>query len=321
MARFRVGLFFIIALLTNQLEASNFKSCCEEILPLTGKRSKLLTALKASFEPNRANWKHESLLKELLKLNPEQESLAYLFVHFKTFDCQELEKNLKKSSDYSFNLINRPHLPEYLREGLKINSLTILRNLNLSHVRTLSLQSQRIGTLEGLTNLTNLEKVNLSGNRLTSSSKIEVLKNAALVDLEANAIEDLSVFRDFKNLRRLNLDYNCVKNLTPIKEIPQKLKTLSLNHNIFSKVDLIRAGDGFTKNFIFSKTKPKPRFKYGLREVHLYSSFNDFLYCPFTRPTQCFFEKPSDHPLYFGHHFDDKPTCLNQLNINKRKNL
>ncbi|MDP4176331.1 MAG: leucine-rich repeat domain-containing protein [Bacteroidota bacterium] len=161
-----------------------------------------------------------------------------------------LHQNLQKISEIS-SLTNLVKLEELtLSQNRVIKDITPLRNL--THLRKLDLQSNKVEDISALENLTSLTYLNLIDNSIKSLapigkltnlnelwlcytqdnniSFIKNLNNLSLLWMPSCNINDVSPLKNMTNLRRINFDGNKISDITPIISI-KLLEWLYLSDN------------------------------------------------------------------------------------------
>lgn len=97
-----------------------------------------------------------------------------------------------------------------------------LQNLDsLTNLRILSIQSNRLTTLNGLSNLPNLEELYLSHNAVTDLSGLEKNTTLRVLDFSNNQVTHLEHLSTLKNLEELWASNN---QLASFEEVERELK-------------------------------------------------------------------------------------------------
>ena len=100
----------------------------------------------------------------------------------------------------------------------------------LTKLKELNLQRNKITDLSPLVGLKNLQELNLSDNIFTDLSPLEGLTNLKELDLSRNNISDLSPLEGLSNLQELNLSANTFTDLSSLEGLTN-LKELDLSRN------------------------------------------------------------------------------------------
>ena len=106
----------------------------------------------------------------------------------------------------------------------------------------LSLEKNKISTIENLGHLKSLKKLDLGSNRITMIQGIKNLESLTQLSLEDNQIQRLSGFDDMQTLMELYLGNNMIdeiKEIINLKEL-QRLIILDISGNNLIKVDNYR---------------------------------------------------------------------------------
>lgn len=100
--------------------------------------------------------------------------------------------------------------------------LTNSQNLDsLTNLRILSIQSNRLTTLNGLSNISNLEELYLSHNAVTDLSGLEKNTTLRVLDFSNNQVTHLEHLSTLKNLEELWASNN---QLASFEEVERELK-------------------------------------------------------------------------------------------------
>jgi Leucine-rich repeat (LRR) protein len=84
------------------------------------------------------------------------------------------------------------------------NKITEIKGLDtLTNLKILSIQSNRLTSITGLSNCTQLEELHISHNALTEVSGLENNVNLKVIDISSNPIEHLSGFSHLNRLQEL----------------------------------------------------------------------------------------------------------------------
>lgn len=120
-----------------------------------------------------------------------------------------------------------------LREFTVPAEVTNLEDLKLlPYLRTLTIQSHDLNTLDFLADMVKLETLDLSGSRFPSES-LEVLGNLTTLqnlNLSDTGISTIAGLAEVSGLTTLNLSGNTIRNLTVLSNMT-KLTDLNLQHN------------------------------------------------------------------------------------------
>lgn len=102
------------------------------------------------------------------------------------------------------------------------NKITELKGLDtLTNLKILSIQSNRLTSIAGLSKLQNLEELHISHNAIKEISGLEGNTNLRVIDISANPIEHLTGLKQLKLLQELWAS-NC--KLSSFEEIEQELR-------------------------------------------------------------------------------------------------
>lgn len=91
----------------------------------------------------------------------------------------------------------------------------------MTNLKILSIQSNRLTFIAGLSNLKNLEELHISHNAIKELSGLEENTNLQVIDISANPIEHLTGLKQLKHLQELWAS-NC--QLSSFEEIEKELR-------------------------------------------------------------------------------------------------
>lgn len=170
---------------------------------------------------------HASELEKISSFISSFKNLEYLTINVSDFEIL----NLDFLNDLSYLI------------SIEIESLTNLDNLKfLQHkglLRTLSLESSNISSIEELKSLKYLKSIHIGSGKIEDLSPLEELKNIESISFPFNNISDISCLSKFENLKYLNLGNNEVYDLLALSEL-QNLEFLYLNSNKIKNIEPLK---------------------------------------------------------------------------------
>ena len=160
---------------------------------------------------------------------------------FKDTNGQNWRDNTNWLSDLSFD---QWYGVSTLDNG-NVESLRLYRNLlnglipseivNLTDLRELSLSSNQISDISGLSGFTNLHYLSLSDNQISDISPLSGLASVHNLWLNANQISDISSLSGLTNLNSLYLQYNNISDISALNSFIN-LGSLKIDNNIIQNI-------------------------------------------------------------------------------------
>ena len=139
---------------------------------------------------------------------------------------------------------------------------------NLTKLREINLNDQKVRDLSPLANLTNLEVLTLLFNDVEDLSSLANLTNLVTLNLAGNQVRDLSALVDLTDLDILDLDLNAVRDLRPLLDnegLGEGGDKVSVNGNCFDPaapdvlevVEQLEARDPGEINFFYDELEAR----------------------------------------------------------------
>ena len=121
-------------------------------------------------------------------------------------------------------------IEEAIRAALNFKEGEMIREEDLSRVKSLDLSRTGTVSIDELTKLTNLESLTLADNEIEDISILGSLSDLNVLVLKNNRIEDISALQSLKNLSTLDLSENAVSDISALSEM-KDMKNLYLSGN------------------------------------------------------------------------------------------
>ena len=121
-------------------------------------------------------------------------------------------------------------IEEEIRAVLNLKEGEMIREEDLSRVKSLDLSRTGTVSIDELTELTNLESLTLADNEIEDISILGSLSDLNVLVLKNNRVEDISALQSLKNLSTLDLSENAVSDISALSEM-KDMKNLYLSGN------------------------------------------------------------------------------------------
>lgn len=147
------------------------------------------------------------------------------------------------------------NLRELTLNGQRVETLDALQGL--TKLQVLSLQHNNVIDLNPIAGMKNLEELYLTGNNLASVQDISTLKSLRVLDLTANRIIDISPLAGMTSLQMLYLSDNRIDDITPLRRM-KNLHALFLDGNRLTDIRTIKDLKKLTQLTVFEQTIINP---------------------------------------------------------------
>lgn len=140
---------------------------------------------------------------------------------------------------YSTNIkFISPYLEKEVRNALSIESGPVTSD-DMANLKSLSIDSENILSLDGLEYAVNLESFSADYCRISDISKLKYLKNLKYLDLSNNKINDIKPLESLRYITSLYLSNNMISDVSPIESL-DKLTNLGLDNNGIDNLKSVR---------------------------------------------------------------------------------
>ncbi|MTI69095.1 MAG: hypothetical protein FH751_02420 [Firmicutes bacterium] len=166
---------------------------------------------------------------ESLVLSKNNENIKDL-IKLKSIKFLKIEDVTQKDLNIIGNLTNLETLILSRESVNPTTSLDITPLKNLTNLKKLDLNDNRIESIKPLEDMIKLEELSMNRNIINDLTPLKNMKKLRVLDLSFNRIKNLTPLKGLTNLEELNLDYNRIEDDTPIKDLPN-LKSIRLLEN------------------------------------------------------------------------------------------
>ncbi len=150
--------------------------------------------------------------------------------------------------DLRFRFINKLEGIKKLKKhpssiDLSCNNINIIEDIDaFRSLKYLSISSNQLTKISGLSKLASISHLVLNDNRISDLSGLENLRNLSVLNVERNLITEIYGLDRHIKLRELYLGYNKISKVQGLQGLRQ-LEALGLNNNRISSIDPIDLKD------------------------------------------------------------------------------
>ncbi len=154
-------------------------------------------------------------------------------------DIDTIIKQMNETLDINYGMVNFPDI----------------NDVNISHVKNLSISNTNLSDLSFLKQLTGCKKLILVNNNINDLSYFTYLNSLVHLVVTDNNITDISPLASLNKLKYLDLRNNNIESLVPLSDIPSLKK-------VFFRDNDIKAGFIFTNRHSTKNTLKKLLYEY-----------------------------------------------------------